>query len=205
MYAHELGLAADTALVHLKRAIYPQMITFNNLTSRDRIINMSETIEEMYKGKFSEYENVCAARRAEKIEASNPYGCNQYGHRKGHGDASTPELKKSETKSKETQKEEQKEKTNEQPLSLYKQLEQAQQEAISLVRKGKAYTPEHRAALDKLQKIKDAYEKEKKKEQIEKYKKEKEQAEKERQRFQQKKRKKELEELYEEQSIFGKH
>ena len=167
-----------------------------------------ETIESIYANMFEEHEHVYAARRQERINASNPYGCNQYGHRKGHGDASTPESKKSETQSKETQKEEQKEQkeqTNEQPLSLYKQLEQAQQEAISLVRKGKAYTPEHRAALDKLQKIKDEYEKEKKKEQIERYKKEKEQAEKERQRFQQKKRKKELEELYEEQSIFGKH
>ena len=85
MLTHKLGIAADTALVQLKQAIYPQTVTFNNLTLRDRIINMNETIEEMYKGVFAEYENITAAR-----------GCNQYKHMPGCDEAgkeSNPDTK----------------------------------------------------------------------------------------------------------------
>lgn len=39
-----------------------------------------KTIEEIYADMFEEHE---------KIMASNPYGCNQYGHRKGHGGSSS--------------------------------------------------------------------------------------------------------------------
>lgn len=39
-----------------------------------------ETIEDIYARMFNEHEN---------IQASNPWGCNQYGHRKGHGGSSS--------------------------------------------------------------------------------------------------------------------
>ena len=48
-----------------------------------------KTIEEIYAEMFEEHEHVYAARRQERIKASNPYGCNQYGHRKGHGGSSS--------------------------------------------------------------------------------------------------------------------
>jgi ATP-dependent Lon protease len=38
---------------------------------------------------FEEHELVLAARRQERIKAANPYGCNRYGHRKGHGGSSS--------------------------------------------------------------------------------------------------------------------
>ena len=167
-----------------------------------------KTIEEIYAEMFEEHENVMAARRQERIAAANPYGCNQYGHRKGHGSSSSGGGSAGSNKQSEPEKKSEPEtksdsKPNEKTVSLQEQLEQARQEAIDLVRKGKAHTPEHSAALGKLHELEKAYEEEKKKERIEKYKKEKEQNEKERQRLQQKKRKKELEELHEEQSLFG--
>lgn len=48
-----------------------------------------ETIEEIYAGMLEEHELVLAARRQERIKAANPYGCNQYGHRKGHNGGSS--------------------------------------------------------------------------------------------------------------------
>lgn len=70
-----------------------------------------ETIEEIYAGMLEEHELVLAARRQEHIKAANPYGCNQYGHRKGHGGGSSGEISKKkeqtkEEKKPETQKEE---------------------------------------------------------------------------------------------------
>lgn len=62
----------------------------------------NKTIEDIYAGMFEEHEFVLAARRQERIKAANPYGCNQYGHRKGHqgGESS----KQSDTKKQETEK-----------------------------------------------------------------------------------------------------
>ena len=40
-----------------------------------------ETLEEMYTGLLQEHDT---------IQASNPWGCNQYGHRKGHQSSSSP-------------------------------------------------------------------------------------------------------------------
>lgn len=65
-----------------------------------------ETIEEIYAGMLEEHELVLAARRQERIKAANPYGCNQYGHRKGHGGSSSGggSSKQSDTKKQETEK-----------------------------------------------------------------------------------------------------
>lgn len=127
-----------------------------------------KTIEDIYAEMFEEHENVMAARRQERIAAANPYGCNQYGHRKGHGGSSRDgSSKQSEPEKKGDNKpEEKKPQANEQPASVRKQLEQARQEAIALVRSGKAHTPEHNAALRKIKELEEALEKEKTQERI---------------------------------------
>lgn len=102
-----------------------------------------ETLENMYTKLMGDYENVQAAR-----------GCNQHKHVPGCPDANGigPDVKKAQA--------------NKQPVSLRKQLEQARQEAIALVRSGRAQTPEHQAALRKMRTIEEAYEKEKLQERI---------------------------------------
>lgn len=67
-----------------------------------------ETIEEIYASMLEEHELVLAARRQERIKAANPYGCNQYGHRKGHqgGEISKKKEQTKEEKKPESQKEE---------------------------------------------------------------------------------------------------
>jgi hypothetical protein len=42
---------------------------------------MNKTLEDMYTGLLQEHDT---------IQASNPWGCNQYGHRKGHQGGSSP-------------------------------------------------------------------------------------------------------------------
>jgi hypothetical protein len=41
-----------------------------------------ETLENLYTNAFQQHD--------EAISAANPWGCNQYGHRKGHGSSETP-------------------------------------------------------------------------------------------------------------------
>ena len=67
-----------------------------------------ETIEDIYEKMFQDHETVLASRRLEKVQAANPYGCNQYGHRKGHqgGDSSKQKEQTKEDKKPEPKKEE---------------------------------------------------------------------------------------------------
>lgn len=87
-----------------------------------------ETIEEIYAGMLEEHELVLAARRQERIKAANPYGCNQYGHRKGHGSSSGARQSESAKKSK---------KEEEKPLN-YQDIKSKMASAVfDIIRKAK--------------------------------------------------------------------